>query len=116
MEVNEYLDIFIDESKENIQSLNEHLLELEKEPTNLEIINEIFRSAHTLKGMSATMGFQDLADLTHIMENVLDSVRNQEMDLDSDTIDVIFNAVDALEAMIKIGRASCRERVKNEVG
>src|SRR5690625_1164745 len=100
MEVNEYLDIFIDESKENIQSLNEHLLELEKEPTNLEIINEIFRSAHTLKGMSATMGFQDLADLTHIMENVLDSVRNQEMDLDSDTIDVIFNAVDALEAMI----------------
>src|SRR5690625_3970949 len=100
MEVNEYLDIFIDESKEIIQSLNEHLLELEKEATNLEIINEIIRSAHTLKGMSATMGYQDLADLTHIMENVLDSVRNQEMDLDSDTIDVIFNAVDALEAMI----------------
>lgn len=100
MEVNEYLDVFIEESKEHIQSLNDHLLELEKSPENIEIINEIFRSAHTLKGMSATMGYQDLANLTHNMENVLDAVRNKKLTLNVDTIDVIFNAVDALESMV----------------
>ncbi|BAM47611.1 chemotaxis protein CheA [Amphibacillus xylanus] len=100
MEVNEYLDVFIEESKEHIQSLNDHLLELEKDPKNINIVNEIFRSAHTLKGMSATMGYQDLADLTHNMENVLDAVRNNKLELNSDIIDVIFNAVDALESMV----------------
>ena len=100
MEVNEYLDIFIEESKEHIQSLNDHLLELEKDPKNIAIVNEIFRSAHTLKGMSATMGYQDLADLTHNMENVLDAVRNEKLVLNSQTVDVIFNAVDALESMV----------------
>lgn len=100
MEVNEYLDVFIEESKEHIQSLNDHLLELEKNPENIEIVNEIFRSAHTLKGMSATMGYQDLADLTHNMENVLDAVRNNKLTLNADIVDVIFNAVDALESMV----------------
>lgn len=100
MVVNEYLDIFIEESKEHIQSLNDHLLELEKDPKNITIVNEIFRSAHTLKGMSATMGYQDLADLTHNMENVLDAVRNKKITLNSQIVDVIFNAVDALESMV----------------
>ncbi|WP_067838544.1 chemotaxis protein CheA [Amphibacillus sediminis] len=100
MEMNEYLDVFIEESKEHIQALNEHLLELEKEPSNLTIVSEIFRSAHTLKGMSATMGFQDLADLTHKMENVLDAVRHHKITLNSDIIDVVFNAVDVLESMV----------------
>lgn len=100
MVVNEYLDVFIEESKEHIQSLNDHLLELEKDPKNINIVNEIFRSAHTLKGMSATMGYQDLADLTHNTENVLDAVRNNKLELNSDIIDVIFNAVDALESMV----------------
>ncbi|MBM7540592.1 chemotaxis protein CheA [Amphibacillus cookii] len=100
MEMNEYLDVFIEESKEHIQSLNDQLLLLEKEPDNLDIVSEIFRSAHTLKGMSATMGFQDLADLTHKMENVLDAVRNQQLTLTPGIIDIVFNAVDALEAMV----------------
>ncbi|MCZ0702583.1 two-component system chemotaxis sensor kinase CheA [Natronobacillus azotifigens] len=100
MEMNEYLDVFIEESKEHIQSLNDHLLELEKNPTNLDTVNEIFRSAHTLKGMSATMGFQDLADLTHKMENVLDAVRNNKLSIDSNILDVVFNAVDELESMV----------------
>ena len=100
MEVNEYLDIFIEESKEHIQSLNDHLLELEKDPKNIAIVNEIFRSAHTLKGMSATMGYQDLADLTHNMENVLDAVRNMKLNLNPEIVDVIFNAVDSLESMV----------------
>ncbi|WP_017471904.1 chemotaxis protein CheA [Amphibacillus jilinensis] len=100
MEMNEYLDVFIEESKEHIQSLNDQLLLLEKDPENLDIVSEIFRSAHTLKGMSATMGFQDLAELTHIMENVLDAVRNHQLTLTPEIIDVVFNAVDALESMV----------------
>jgi two-component system chemotaxis sensor kinase CheA len=100
MEMNEYLDVFIEESKEHIQALNDHLLTLEKNPEDLSIVNEIFRSAHTLKGMSATMGFQDLADLTHKMENVLDAIRNHKVKLNEAMLDVIFKAVDALEAMV----------------
>src|SRR5699024_287257 len=101
MEINEYLDVFIEESKEHIQALNDHVLELEKDPENIELVNEIFRSAHTLKGMSATMGYQDLADLTHNMENVLEAVRNHQLKINTDIIDIIFNAVDALEAMVQ---------------
>lgn len=100
MEMNEYLDVFIEESKEHIQALNDHLLTLEKNPEDVSIVNEIFRSAHTLKGMSATMGFQDLADLTHKMENVLDAIRNHKVKLNEAILDVIFKAVDALEAMV----------------
>ncbi|MFB1049553.1 chemotaxis protein CheW [Paraliobacillus sp. JSM ZJ581] len=100
MEMNEYLDVFIEESKEHIQSLNSNLLELEKDPKNMDTVNEIFRSAHTLKGMSATMGYQDLADLTHKMENVLDAVRNDKLQLDSTIIDIAFEAVDQLEFMV----------------
>jgi len=69
MDVNQYLEIFIEESKEHVQSLNESLLELEKNPEDLDVINEIFRVAHTLKGMSATMGFNKMSTLTHDMEN-----------------------------------------------
>jgi two-component system chemotaxis sensor kinase CheA len=72
MDMSQYLEVFIEESKEHLQACNEHLLELEKNPNDLTIVNEIFRSAHTLKGMSATMGYEDLASLTHRMENVLD--------------------------------------------
>ena len=71
MGMSQYLEVFIDECREHIQALNENLLQLENEPENLSIVNEIFRSAHTLKGMSATMGYEDMANLTHQMENVL---------------------------------------------
>ncbi|MEQ6387847.1 chemotaxis protein CheA [Bacillaceae bacterium S4-13-58] len=101
MDMNQYIDVFIDESKENLQSMNDLLLELEKSPTDLDIVGEIFRAAHTLKGMSATMGFQDLANLTHKMENVLDGVRNQQIVVTSDILDVVFESVDDLEAMIQ---------------
>ncbi len=99
--MNQYLEVFIEESKEHIQACNEHLLELEKEPGNLQIVNEIFRSAHTLKGMSATMGYEDLASLTHQMENVLDAIRNQKIAFSPVILDVIFLAVDDLEAMVE---------------
>lgn len=101
MEVNQYLEMFIDESKEHLQSCSELLLDLEKNPEDLTIVGEIFRSAHTLKGMSATMGFEDLADLTHKMENVLDAIRNEKIKVTPEILDVVFESVDHLEAMLE---------------
>jgi two-component system, chemotaxis family, sensor kinase CheA len=101
MELNQYLEVFIEESKEHLQACNEQLLELEKNPEDLLIINEIFRSAHTLKGMSATMGYDDLASLTHQMENVLDAIRNSRLKTTPEILDVIFMAVDHLEDMVQ---------------
>ncbi|GLC87380.1 chemotaxis protein CheA [Lysinibacillus piscis] len=100
MEVNQYLEMFIEESKEHLQACSEHLLELEKNPNDLTIVGEIFRSAHTLKGMSATMGFEDLADLTHKMENVLDAIRNEKIKVSPEILDVVFESVDHLEEMV----------------
>ncbi|MER2089112.1 MAG: chemotaxis protein CheA [Sporosarcina sp.] len=100
MDTDQYLEMFIEESKEHLQSCNEHLLELEKNPQDLGIVNEIFRSAHTLKGMSATMGYEDIADLTHMMENVLDAIRNSRIRVTTEILDVVFQAVDYLEEMV----------------
>ncbi|KAA0547917.1 chemotaxis protein CheA [Bacillus sp. BGMRC 2118] len=100
MEMNQYLEVFIEESKEHLQAVNSNLLELEKNPTNIAIVNEIFRSAHTLKGMSATMGYEDLASLTHQMENVLDGIRNEKISVTPEILDVVFQSVDDLEAMV----------------
>ncbi len=100
MELNQYLDMFIEESKEHLQACSDNLLELEKNPEDLGIVNEIFRSAHTLKGMSATMGYEDLADLTHKMENVLDAIRNHKISVNAEVLDIVFESVDHLEEMI----------------
>lgn len=101
MDMNAYLSMFIDESNDHLQSLNENLLLLEGEPEDLTIVQSIFRSAHTLKGMSATMGYEDLASLTHEMENVLDLVRNNKLKMDSFIFDVLFKGLDALEGMVQ---------------
>lgn len=101
MDMNAYLSMFIDESNDHLQSLNENLLRLESEPEELSIVQNIFRSAHTLKGMSATMGFEDLAALTHEMENALDLVRNSKLKMDSFIFDTLFKGLDALEAMVQ---------------
>ncbi|KMJ58658.1 chemotaxis protein CheA [Bacillus sp. LL01] len=100
MDLNQYLDIFLEESKEHLQTINNQLLELEKQPANIEIVNEIFRSAHTLKGMSATMGYEDLASLTHQMENVLDLIRNSKLNVTSNLLDIVFRSVEYLEEMV----------------
>ncbi|MFY0780339.1 chemotaxis protein CheA [Peribacillus simplex] len=100
MDMNQYLEVFIEESKEHLQMCSEQMLVLEKNPEDLSIVNEIFRSAHTLKGMSATMGYDDLANLTHKMENVLDAIRNSQIILTPELFDVLFLAVDDLEAMV----------------
>ncbi len=101
MDMNAYLSMFIDEAGDHLQSLNENLLRLESAPDDLSIVQVIFRSAHTLKGMSATMGFEDLASLTHEMENVLDLVRNSKLQMDGFIFDTLFKGLDALEAMVQ---------------
>ncbi|MDQ0048075.1 chemotaxis protein CheA [Paenibacillus polymyxa] len=101
MDMNQYLNMFIDESNDHLQSLNEKMLQLESNPTDLGIVQVIFRSAHTLKGMAATMGFEDLASLTHQMENVLDLVRNNKLAMHEFIFDTLFKGLDALESMVQ---------------
>lgn len=101
MDMNQYLSMFIDESNDHLQSLNENMLQLEGSPEDLGIVQVIFRSAHTLKGMAATMGFEDLASLTHKMENVLDLVRNEKLKMQDFIFDTLFKSLDALETMVQ---------------
>lgn len=101
MDMNQYLSMFIDESNDHLQSLNESMMGLEANPEDLSIVQVIFRSAHTLKGMAATMGFEDLASLTHQMENVLDLVRNNKLRMQDFIFDTLFKSLDALESMVQ---------------
>lgn len=100
MDMNQYMEMFIEESREHLQAINDHLLELEQSPQSLDIVNVVFRSAHTLKGMAATMGFENMAHLTHEMENGLDLMRNGKLDVTSDVMDVLFRCVDNLEGQL----------------
>lgn len=102
MDTSQYLDLFIDETKEHLQSLNEHVLVLEKEPDDADTINEIFRAAHTLKGMSGTMGFVRMQRLTHDLENVFSEIRNGNMKVNEKLIDVLFRGLDALESYLNV--------------
>ncbi len=97
---NQYMDMFLDESHEHLQSLNDGLLGLEDNAEDLSVLNEIFRNAHTLKGMSATMGYNKIAELTHEMEDVLDMLRKEQLKVSEDIIDTLFKCVDSLEQMI----------------
>ncbi|MEK4510329.1 chemotaxis protein CheA [Paenibacillus anaericanus] len=101
MDMNQYLSMFIDESNDHLQSLNENMLGLEQHPDDISIVQVIFRSAHTLKGMAATMGFEDLASLTHQMENVLDLVRNDKLKMQEIIFDTLFQSLDALQSMVQ---------------
>ncbi|MEK7434400.1 MAG: Hpt domain-containing protein, partial [Cyanobacteriota bacterium] len=96
-----YITLFIDESRENLLALNGYLLELEKGSGDLKNLNDIFRVAHTLKGMSSTMGFDNVAELTHEMENLLDMLRNAQIIISSEIIDTLFSCLDALETLIE---------------
>ena len=100
METNQYMDMFLDESHEHLQSLNDGLLVLEENSEDISVVNEIFRNAHTLKGMSATMGFNKIAELTHEMEDVLDLIRKEQIKLTEDIVDTLFKCLDSLEQMV----------------
>ncbi|SDF86228.1 two-component system, chemotaxis family, sensor kinase CheA [Methanolobus vulcani] len=101
MDMSEYKEIFKAESEEHLQQLNDSLLGLEQNPNDLEYINTMFRSAHTLKGMSATMGFSTIAELTHEMENLMDMVRKSQVEVSNGLIDILFECLDTLEALVE---------------
>ncbi|MCR5581181.1 MAG: chemotaxis protein CheA [Pseudobutyrivibrio sp.] len=109
MDVSQYLDIFIDETSGHIQSLSDNIMELEKEPENKDVVNEIFRAAHSLKGMAGTMGFKRMQHLTHDMENVFQEVRNDNVKVNSSLIDILFKCLDAIEAYLDTVKATSNE-------
>ena len=97
MDVSQYLEVFIDETNEHLQNLNTSILDLEQNPENMDTVNEIFRAAHSLKGMAGTMGYKRMQDLTHAMENVFSKVRDGEIKVNSAMIDTIFQCLDAIQ-------------------
>lgn len=109
MDVSQYLEIFIDESNEHLQNLNTQILNLESDPENMDTINEIFRAAHSLKGMAGTMGYKRMQNLTHDMENVFSEVRNGHIKVAPNMIDILFQCLDALEEYVSNIRESADE-------
>ena len=100
MDTSQYLSMFLEESMDNLQALNESLLQLEQEPENIDKVNEIFRVAHTLKGMAATMGYSKMAELTHKMEDVLSRFRDGDLNVTQEVVTVLFTCLDKLEQMV----------------
>ncbi len=100
MDTSQYMSMFLEESMDNLQTLNESLLQLEQEPDNIDKLNEIFRVAHTIKGMAATMGFNEMAELTHKMEDVLSEFRDGKLKVTQKVVTVLFKCLDTLEQMV----------------
>ncbi|MDD2573181.1 MAG: chemotaxis protein CheA [Bacillota bacterium] len=98
MDANQFLDIFLEETVEHLESLNNCLLQLEKLPEDKSVLDEIFRVSHTLKGMAGTMGFTGMAQLTHGMENLLDGIRKQRIKVNTVLVDLLFECLDGLQA------------------
>lgn len=116
MDVSQYLEIFIDETNEHLQTLSDCIMELEKDPENMDTINEIFRAAHSLKGMAGTMGFKRMQHLTHDMENVFQEVRSEKIKVNSAMIDLLFKCLDAIEGYLNNVKASSDEGTEdNEI-
>jgi two-component system chemotaxis sensor kinase CheA len=100
MDVSEYLPMFLAEAREHLQGLNLAVVRVEEDPTDRETVDEIVRAAHSLKGMSATMGFSGVAALTHEMENVFELLRQRKGGLERAAIDVLLECLDALSAAV----------------
>jgi two-component system chemotaxis sensor kinase CheA len=101
MDISEYLPMFLAESREHLQELSLAVVRIEERPDDRETIDEIFRIAHSLKGMSATMGFDRMAALTHRMEDVFELLRHRREGLSHEAIDVLLQCVDVLEATVE---------------
>ncbi len=111
MDTSQYMSMFLEESLENLQTLNESLLDLEQNPDDTDKVNEIFRVAHTIKGMAATMGFTDLAELTHKMEDVLAEFREGKLKVTQDVVTVLFDCLDTLEKMVDNVQEGSEEKI-----
>ena len=100
MDVSQYLGVFLDEAKEHLQTLNDSIMQLEQEPENEDCINEIFRAAHSMKGMAGTMGYKRMQELTHHIEDVFSDVRNGDLKVDSNMVDTLFQCLDAVQGYV----------------
>jgi len=109
MDVSQYLDVFIDETAEHMQNLSDCIMSLENDPDDKDTINEIFRAAHSLKGMAGTMGFKRMQHLTHDMEDMFQEVRNDNIKVTSEMIDILFECLDAIEGYANNIKASSDE-------
>ena len=109
MDVSQYLEIFIDETNGHLQNLSDCIMSLEKDPENMDTINEIFRAAHSLKGMAGTMGFKRMQRLTHDMADVFQEVRSNNMNVTSSLVDVLFQCLDAIDAYLENVKESSEE-------
>jgi two-component system chemotaxis sensor kinase CheA len=96
-----YREIFLSESQEYLKNISNCLVKLEQKPSDLNSLNEIFRCTHTLKGMSATMGFEKITLLSHLMEDLLDELRSQKRTVTSGIIDSLLSSTDILEQLIQ---------------
>lgn len=101
MDTSQYAELFLTESREHVSAMNHWLLELERGTGGDEPVSAIFRSVHTVKGMSATMGYGIVAELSHEMESLLDRVRHKTVQITPDVMDVLFRAADVLEEAIE---------------
>lgn len=113
MDVGQYLEIFIDETSEHLQSLSDCIMTLEKEPDNKDTINEVFRAAHSLKGMAGTMGFKRMQHLTHDMEDVFQEVRSDKIAVNSKMIDILFKCLDALDRYLETIKETSDEGIED---
>ena len=102
MELSQYAELFLSESREHVSAINHLLLTLEADPRSREAVEGLFRAVHTIKGMSATMGYRAVADLSHEMENLLDNVRQGRLTADEALVNTLFGACDALERSIEL--------------
>ena len=100
MDTSQYLPMFLAECREHLQELNLAVVRIEEQPEDGATVDEIFRIAHSLKGMSATMGFEGMAALTHQMEDVFELLRQRSGGLARETVDVLLECLDALEGAI----------------
>ncbi len=101
---NSYRDLFFGESQEYLKDINKALVVLENDQHDLEAINSIFRFMHTLKGMAATMGYKDIAEFAHRLEDVFDTFRLKKSELSSEKMDVIFESIDAFTTLVEDSR------------
>lgn len=116
MDISQYLSVFMDECQEHLKTLNQSLLTLENEPQNTSLLDAIFRAAHTLKGASATMGFNKMANVTHTMEDVLSRLRSKELEVTPQITNTLFDALDLLEELARgIGQGKEEEVEVNGV-
>ncbi|WP_334058523.1 chemotaxis protein CheA [Alteromonas sp. S005] len=97
IDVNQFHGVFFDESDEHLQDMEQLLMTLDVDAPDPEELNSIFRAAHSIKGGSGIFGFDALMNLTHVMENLLDKARNQEIQVTAEIVDVFLQTLDVLK-------------------